>query len=103
MFFHRLSFCPTISDDCHLPAALLFLLSQREQVRASAMISAIPCVATLLELLPEGDGGVAQAAGDGAESSAVQQIKGRVLLQNELSLAYWSKLNTRTETGAWVQ
>ena len=67
------------------------------------MISAVPCVAPLLELLPDGDGGVIPSAEDGAESSVVQQVKGRVLLQNELSLAYWGRLNTRTETGAWVQ
>ena len=57
------------------------------------MMSALPCIATLLELHPE------KGASQGGEESPV---KGRVLLQNELSLAYWGKLNTKIESGVQI-
>jgi len=53
------------------------------------MISAVPCIATLIQLheappLNNEDG---------------TQVTGRVLLQNKLSLAYWGKLTVKNETG----
>jgi hypothetical protein len=56
------------------------------------MMSAVPCIATLLEL---------QAQPEGAASSGGHAlVTGRVLLQNKLSLAYWGKLTAKSETGA---
>lgn len=54
------------------------------------MMSALPCIATLLELLPE--------KGD-SENELKSTVKGRILLQNELSLAYWGKLDKKVESG----
>ena len=65
--------------------------SQRELARASIMMSAVPCIATLMTLrevsLPQHDGKDAPRA------------TGRILLQNKLSLAYWGKLTVKNETG----
>ena len=65
---------------------------QRDLARANAMLSAVPCIATLIELqeLPPNDS-------PGAEQGA-PLAAGRVLLQNELSLVYWGKLN-KAESG----
>ena len=51
------------------------------------MMSAVPCIATLLELheISGGDEGM--------------MATGRVLLQNKLSLAYWGHLTSKNETG----
>ena len=56
------------------------------------MMSAVPCIATLLELreIPRGS-----EAFEGSSPLAT----GRVLLQNKLSLAYWGKLTAKNETG----
>jgi hypothetical protein len=65
---------------------------QGSLLRAGAMISAIPCIATLMELHP---------TSDDFYSSPGQLFSGRILMQNELSLAYWGKLDQLGCDGSW--
>ena len=64
------------------------------------MISAVPCIATLLELhdVPlseeEGNEGV-----EGVEGAEKPLATGQILLQNDLSLAYWGKLSSKDASG----
>lgn len=72
------------------------------------MISAVPCIATLLELSPSppsehSDGLlILKSDGSGLETSADVQLTGRLLMQNELSVAYWGKMTSRGDAGARV-
>lgn len=60
-------------------------------MRAGAMLSAIPCIATLIELHEE--------VPEDLDSESGIAIRGRVLLQNDLSLAYWGKLSSTNQNG----
>ena len=71
-------------------SSIMVLQLQRKLLRATAMMSAVPCIATLLELVPS----VHPASPEGT-------MEGRVLLQNDLSQAYWGKLSTKAESGVW--
>lgn len=62
--------------------------------RAGAMMSAMPCITTLLELSVEHSG-----EGDQDDAIKPDMLKGRVLFQNEQSLSYWGKLDTTVDTG----
>ncbi len=62
------------------------------------MLSAVPCIATLLELGP----GTGSLDSLGCACPSAEGATGRVLLQNELSLAYWGKLTSKSHTGKHV-
>ncbi len=77
-------------------------------MRANTMLSATPCIATLLELAwsreapgeeRSSEAGGADAGGGGGQQGMQQLVSGRVLLQNELSLAYWGKLTPKNKRG----
>ncbi|GAX76114.1 hypothetical protein CEUSTIGMA_g3557.t1 [Chlamydomonas eustigma] len=79
---------------------------QRELMRGRAMITAVPCIATLIELVQPGKEVESRnrmsqnptslreaAATNGQTIDQIGLITGRILLQNELSLAFWGKLS----------
>ena len=80
-----------IDYDMHINNPTLLRGSQRELARASIMMSAVPCIATLMTLRE-----VSTAQHDGRDAP---RAMGRILLQNKLSLAYWGKLTVKNETG----
>ena len=62
-------------------------------LRAEAMISAIPCIATLMELHP---------SNQDPSGPPGQLFTGRILMQNELSLIYWGELDGSDPKGSWL-
>ena len=88
-------------------AAALHLPAQRRLLRTQALVDAMPCIATLVELLPPTQlGGQQQEQqqekqeGQHQEGQqAAQVLTGRVLLQNKQSVDYWGKLSRQAATG----
>lgn len=70
------------------------------------MLSAVPCIATLLDLRPgapeHGELIRTLRSDDGLDvlPPAPNGTTGRVLMQNAQSLEYWGKLTSRKHTGA---
>lgn len=70
------------------------------------MLSEVPCIVTLLELRFD-DGSEGEDDGEEEEEDELvaeemrllRRITGRVLLQNEQSLAYWGEINSHSMTG----
>ena len=67
-------------------------------MRASAMISAVPCIATLVQLEEVADWVPPGKEGE-LEIHLPPLAYGRVLFQNDLSLSYWGRLSTKVDSG----
>lgn len=92
------------------PLSTLPLLQDLLLCRSRAVLSEVPCIVSLLELrfddASEGEGDSEDREEDEEEDELVaeelrllRRITGRVLLQNEQSLAYWGEISSHSMTG----
>ncbi|GAX74599.1 hypothetical protein CEUSTIGMA_g2047.t1 [Chlamydomonas eustigma] len=83
------------------PGMKTSLISTKEQdalARSFAMISSVPCIATLLELRPVGNPSLDQVEGEDRSTA----FQGCILMQNQLSISYWGELSTNHPQGSWL-